>query len=166
MCLSLGWRISRDWSRLEVALPSIKRSSSSSTQHSQSSRWEVEESSAGWKWHCLRSRWALHLPLNAHRAPGEKFRNHPQVGSGAAFHQEELFIFHSTLTELQVRSWGINRKLEVALPSIKRSSSSSTQHSQSSRWEVEESFTGWKWRCLQSRGTLHLPLSAHRALGH
>jgi hypothetical protein len=38
--------------------------------------------------------------------PQSRLKNQPrleQVGRGAAFDQEELFIFHSTLTELQVR---------------------------------------------------------------
>jgi hypothetical protein len=39
--------------------------------------------------------------------PQSRLKNQPrleQVGSGAAFDQEELFIFHSTLTELQASS--------------------------------------------------------------
>ena len=37
--------------------------------------------------------------------PQSRLRHQPRlenVGSGVTFHQEEIFIFHSTLTELQV----------------------------------------------------------------
>ncbi len=156
-----GWGISH---RLVVALPSIRRKSSFSAQRSKSSRWEVEESSADWQWRCLLSR-----ELFIFRSTSQSSRW--EVEESSADWQWRCLLSRGTLhlplnfTELQVRSWGIIRRLEVALPSIKRSSSSSTSRSQSSRWEVEESSTGWKWRCLRSRGTLHLPLYVHRASG-
>ena len=38
--------------------------------------------------------------------PQSRLKNQPRletVGSGVSFHQEEIFIFHTTLTELHVR---------------------------------------------------------------
>ena len=41
--------------------------------------------------------------------PQSRLKNQPRlenVGSGVTFHQEEIFIFHTTLTELQVGEGG------------------------------------------------------------
>ena len=40
--------------------------------------------------------------------PQSRLKNQPRlesVGAGIKFHQEEIFIFHTTLTELHVSFW-------------------------------------------------------------